>query len=246
MSQAAVTVPSAPRASARAHGTRTKFVHDKCRCMPCKLANTRYETARYARTAPPWRTRCVTRHRLYLVQHRETKAIELRTYDRDEAFARRDALNTAAKATDLREPLWASPGTAHAVRRHLAVLAAHGISIKRVAALTGISSTRLLEVKNRRSYHSDRPRRRRLRQDTAERILGVQTIAKPAAGAVVPAGPTWKLIDRLLARGITRSAIARALGSTAKTPALQLRRDFVLQRNADAVAAVVAQLSKEM
>lgn len=240
MTAPAIALPAT--GAPRAHGTRTKYMHDGCRCLPCRLANTRYETERYARTAPPWRVRCVGIHRKYLVQHRETKSIDLRTFDAAEAFARRDALNAQAKSIDLREPLWASPGTVGAVRRHLATLAAGGVSLRRVEALAGVSRTRLLEVKNQRTYHHDRPRRRRLRQETAERILGVQTIATPAAGARVPAGPTWALIDALLARGVSKTAIARALGSRAKTPALQLRRDFVLQRSADAVREVCARL----
>lgn len=27
----------------RAHGTRTKYVHEKCRCEPCTIANRTYQ-----------------------------------------------------------------------------------------------------------------------------------------------------------------------------------------------------------
>ncbi len=237
-----MTAPAIAMPTGRAHGARAKYVFEKCRCMPCRLANTRYQTLRYARTQVPWRIRCVGTGRLWLVQRSEDRVIDLRTLDRAAAVARCAELNAAWKATVVHDPLWASPGTVTAVRRHLAKLAAKGVSMNRVAAVTGLSRTRLLEIKLQRSYSRDRPQRRRLRQETAERILAVQMLVTPAAGARVPAEPTWERINRLLARGVTRTAIARAMGSGAKTPALQIRRTSVLQRTADEVRAVCARL----
>lgn len=64
--------------------------------------------------------------------------------------------------------------------------------------------------------------------------------ADAADGAYVDARATWRLIDDLLAHGWTRTRIARALGSTARTPALQLGRDRVTAAHARAVAALHA------
>lgn len=53
--------------------------------------------------------------------------------------------------------------------------------------------------------------------------------------ALVPAGPTWEKIKRLLDDGYTKTQIAEWLGSRAKTPALQLRQDFITAKSASAV-----------
>jgi hypothetical protein len=48
-----------------------------------------------------------------------------------------------------------------------------------------------------------------------------------ADSALVPAGPTWALLDELLDEGFTRTDIARRLGSKAKRPELQISRAHV-------------------
>jgi hypothetical protein len=70
---------------------------------------------------------------------------------------------------------------------------------------------------------------KRLRNQTARRILAVKYQALGDA-TLVPAGPTWVRINRLLKEGFTKKEIARRLGH--KAPALQLRRDTVIARTA--------------
>jgi hypothetical protein len=213
----------------RAHGTRTKYVHDHCRCLLCRIANARYASAIYTRTRRrPWRCRCVGGGRLWLVTN-DAGAVELRTTDRTAAIERRDELNATARAGAVDEPHWASPAMA---RRHLCALVARGIGLRRIAVVAGVSRSRLTELLRGHACRPDRPRRRRCKASTVERILAVQTTAH-AAGARVPAAETWSRIEALRTAGWSKARIARALGK--QRAALQLGRRYVLERNAAAV-----------
>lgn len=128
------------------------------------------------------------------------------------------------------EPAYVSAGPA---REHLAMLSERGVGLKTVAAVSGVSHGALTKIVYGASTRGRGPSKR-IRPDTARRILAV-TAAAAAAGARVDAGPTWALIDEMLAAGIPKSRIAAALGRTG--PGLQLARGTVLRRNADAVAA---------
>lgn len=217
----------------RAHGTRTKYVHDGCRCLPCRMANARYAQEQYARTYHrPWRSRCVGGGRLWLVVH-ETAVVDLRSASSDVARARRDELNAIRPPRAATEtPHWISPAI---VRRHLRVLQSAGIGLRRIAELSGVSYSRLVELRCGLARRRDRPRRRRLKSATAERIFAVAPHAAP--GARVPAAETWARITALRAAGWSKARIARALGK--QRAALQLGRQTVLQRNAAAVARLV-------
>ena len=67
-----------------------------------------------------------------------------------------------------------------------------------------------------------------------ERILAV-TAVQARGGQRVDAGPTWALIEELVAAGYTRAQLARELGSRAASPTLQLGRDLVRASTARAV-----------
>ena len=69
--------------------------------------------------------------------------------------------------------------------------------------------------------------------ETESRILAVDASAI-ADHATVPAAPTWQRIGELLALGIPKYKLARALGSKAERamPSLQIRRDRVLAKTA--------------
>lgn len=84
-------------------------------------------------------------------------------------------------------------------------------------------------------------KKKRIRRRTEARILAV-TAEAVAGGALVPAGPTWRRINRLLEEGFTRAEIARRLGY--KRPALQLRKDFVTAKNAAAVERLYCRVMK--
>lgn len=66
-------------------------------------------------------------------------------------------------------------------------------------------------------------------------ILAIKPHGATNAAQILDAAATWRLLDDMLAFGLSRVAIARELGSKAKTPALQIKRDRVIRRNAQKV-----------
>ena len=162
----------------REHGTRAKYVVEKCRCEACKEANRAYSR------------------------------------QRDRASRRPDEV--------LRSPFV----PAGEMRRHLLDLSAAGVGYKRAADAAGVARSSCFKVL--------RGQLTKVRRETADKVLAVTPTAA-APGAYVDATTTWELIDALLAQGVTKAAIGRAVhGPQAR--ALQLRRDRVSKANADAVA----------
>jgi hypothetical protein len=71
-----------------------------------------------------------------------------------------------------------------------------------------------------------------IREETERRILSVG--CEVARGrALIDAGPTWTLLNRLLKEGFTKTALAQALGYS--TPALQINKKVVTASNAERV-----------
>lgn len=109
------------------------------------------------------------------------------------------------------------------VRRHLIKLQRAGIGRRTIADVSKVADSIVGRILEGTKKH--------VREATARRLLEV-TRDVLADGALVPAGPVWTQLERLLAEGFTRGELARRLGSTAKRPALQLRRDQVLASTA--------------
>lgn len=122
---------------------------------------------------------------------------------------------------------------AEAARRHLAALAEAGVGLKSVAVLSGVSHGSLSKIVYGEPS-KQRPPSRRTRPETLERVLAV-TLSSAAGGQRVDAGPTWALIDELLAAGHSRASLARQLGSRAASPTLQIGRLRVRASTARAV-----------
>ena len=112
---------------------------------------------------------------------------------------------------------------ADAARRHIRQLSRRGVGRRSIAAVSDVALTLIQDIRS--------GRRQQIRARTERRILAV-TPAQIADGATVPAARTWSLIGELLAEGYTRTFIAAQLGSKARKPALQLRKDFVQVRTA--------------
>lgn len=110
------------------------------------------------------------------------------------------------------------------VKRHLRKLSRAGIGYKTVADASGVAKSTLARIKS--------GKKRQIRKQTEARILAVTAQAR-ADASIVPAGQTWKYIYKLLEEGFTKAEIARRLGK--KTPALQIRKDYVLARTAVAI-----------
>ncbi|OGF05229.1 MAG: hypothetical protein A2W00_04590 [Candidatus Eisenbacteria bacterium RBG_16_71_46] len=217
----------------REHGTRTKYMHDGCRCFPCRLANADYESSRMRdrRAGECYQVRYSPVVRHYVVRHKDTGEIVLRTPDRDAAYAERDRLNRESGA-----PItpWATPIEVLNVRKHLRRLQESGVGINTIAKAVPMSRTRLQEIYHNRGARPDRPDRRKLRRETAERILKVWP--DPPGAALVDAGETWRLLNELLAAGYPKAHVAQALGK--KMPALQIQKQCVLARTERAVQAL--------
>jgi len=123
---------------------------------------------------------------------------------------------------------WNVPPTK--TRNHIKRLRAEGVGIRTIARLTGTRRNFLQSLIN--------GERVRLSAERADAILAltVKAAQKTQLGCRIPAGPTWKLVERLQGLGWTKGEIAQsALG--AKGKALQLRKDFVSRDSANAIAA---------
>lgn len=164
------------------HGTRMKYMGG-CRCLPCRGANSQYETDR-------------------MKEVRES--------------GRRTGVVCAREARD-----------------HLAWLSYNGVGLRSVHEASGVSLTVLREI--------SMGRKTRIFGKTEHRILEVD-LGAMAAGAIVSSYSTWKLIDRLLEEGFTKTYLARRLGSTSKTPALQIGKEKVLESTRVAVERLYYQL----
>jgi len=172
--------------SRRPHGTRAKYVLERCRCVPCTAASPEYETRR------------------------------------------RNAMNRP-------DEVWAPYVSAGPARRHLRELAAQGVGLKSVAKLSGVSHGALTKLVYGDRVRGMRPSRR-IRPATEAAILAVQ-LRHATGGQRVPGGPTWSLLDDLLARGFTRVFIAQQLlGPQARS--LQLDRESVFASTAVKVREV--------
>ncbi len=123
--------------------------------------------------------------------------------------------------------------SAEPARRHLAALGRAGVGLKTVARLSGVSHGSLSKIVYGEPGRG-RPPSRRIRVQTNERILAV-TETQARGGQRVDAGPTWQLIEELVAAGYTRAHLARELGSQAASPTLQIGRRLVRASTARAV-----------
>lgn len=119
---------------------------------------------------------------------------------------------------------WNGIVSADAARKHLVKLSKKGIGRRAVAAASDVGETVLCDIR--------RGTKRNIRARTERRILSV-TEGAASDRALIDAGPTWKLINQLLAVGFTKTRLAHELGR--KTPALQLNKHKITARNAYAV-----------
>lgn len=128
---------------------------------------------------------------------------------------------------------WNGIVPADKARAHMAALSAQGVGRRSVGDVSGVGDTILSEI--------IAGRKTRIRARTERAILAV-TPQAAADGALVDAAPTWLLLDELIADGYTKTELARALGSTAATPALQIQRTQCTVRHAFDVQKLHAQL----
>ena len=131
------------------------------------------------------------------------------------------------------DEVWLPYVSAEPARRHLAALSAAGVGLKTVARLSGVSHGALSKIVYGEPGRG-RPPSRRVRPRTLEAILAVR-VTDADGRQRVSAARTWQLIEELVAAGYSRGELARALGSTASAPKLQIGRHTVLASTARAV-----------
>ena len=111
---------------------------------------------------------------------------------------------------------------AEAARAHLAWLSEQGVGMKTAADSAKVTPSIVAKIVYRQ--------RLKVREQTARRILAVTTAAA-ADGSLVDAGPTWVLLDELLASGYSKRRIGSEIAGK-QVNTLQLRREHVTVRNA--------------
>lgn len=116
-------------------------------------------------------------------------------------------------------------------RAHMAALSSRNVGRNTVRDVSGVSKSVLVAVIS--------GEKKKIRAATERAILAV-TEAAAADHALISAGPTWKLLDELIADGYTKAELARQLG--AQRPALQISRHQVTVRNAYEVQQLHARL----
>lgn len=139
-----------------------------------------------------------------------------------------------ARARARRAGEWNGLVDAGPARQHILKLSRAGVGYKLVADSASVARSIVAKVKS--------GERRQIRALSAKRILSVTTDCR-GDSALVSAAQTWRLLRLLLDEGYTRRALAQMLGSTARTPSLQIRRDRVTARTAARVAALYRRLT---
>jgi hypothetical protein len=119
---------------------------------------------------------------------------------------------------------WNGLVSAARARAHILELSRLGIGRKSVAAAASVSHTAVAEIRSGVKL--------RIRARTERQILAVDETVM-SAGRLIPAGPTWKLIDYLITEGFTEAQLAHRLGY--KTPKLQFSRTRITGKTAAAV-----------
>jgi hypothetical protein len=135
----------------------------------------------------------------------------------------RDAARRAGEPADILV-------SSDAARAHLARLSAAGVGYKSVGAAGSVAISVLAEIRQ--------GRRPQIRRSTERKILAVDEGAV-AGNGLVPAGPTWKILDGLIADGYTKTQLAKWCGWKAS---IQLNR----QRITAASAAKVRRMAENL
>ena len=131
-------------------------------------------------------------------------------------YARNLAREHAARAYGLDvEPRLIDPTPS---RERLLLLRRNGIGLRTVEKLTGLDREGTLQ-------QIISGETKRVRPDTYDLIMSITYDDRPG-GTLIPAGPTWQLLNKLIKAGHTRTAIATAIAGK-PTCSLQIQRKRV-------------------
>jgi len=223
---------SMPTAERFKHGTRSRYVCG-CRCDACRASNTAYYHERQRVCKALAAEIEEDGGPVTVAWTPPGQAVRTRTYARACHGAQGEP---CPKRSHLRKD--SSGGVCCFCRRklgfgglvdaapavaHMVALTSRGVGKRAIHDASGIALAILEKIR--------RGSKTKIRRSTRDRILAVDDGAR-ADASLVPAGPTWDLIGKLIGRGWRKRDIARALGRKGATPCLQLQRDFVLASSA--------------
>lgn len=118
---------------------------------------------------------------------------------------------------------WAPAELVDETIEHVRALTAAGVGTRAIGSASGVGHTRTTDI--------GLGRVRKMRESTCRRILAVTASAR-SGGARVRSDETWRLLEELIAAGMTRRRIARCLGIG---DSIQIPRTTCTERNARAV-----------
>jgi hypothetical protein len=121
-----------------------------------------------------------------------------------------------------------------AAREHVLYLRGRGVGYKVVADAANVPSSSVHKI--------IKGERNRILKSTETALLSV-TVDAIEGGARIPAGPTWKILNRLISAGYTKTQIARWLGIGIS---LQISKNLVTVRNARKVERLAEKLDAGM
>ncbi len=114
--------------------------------------------------------------------------------------------------------------SAEPARKHIRQLARRGMGYLAIAEASGVNHNIVWGIRT--------GERKRARRGTVERILAVD-LSCARAGTRIPAGPTWRLLNALIARGYSKVQLTEWLGHKRS---LQIGKRRVTAKTAAAVA----------
>jgi len=147
--------------------------------------------------------------------------------------ANREYARTRAKAQQRGD--WNGLVDAEPVRQHLLHLSTKGVGARSVHDVSGVALSVLRDIKA--------GRQKQIRARQAKYILAVDSLCK-ADSAVISARDTWRLVRWMVRRGYSKAELARRLGY--KSPALQLRKQYVLVKTAGRIQRLHRQIAREL
>lgn len=127
---------------------------------------------------------------------------------------------------------WNGIVSAERAREHLLALRRKRIGTRAISATTDVSRTQLNNILAGRQTQ--------LRAQTERRILACTREAARGDRHLVPAGPTWRLIEKLLEEGYTKTRIANEMGLRC----IQLCKTKITARSAHRFAVVYRRLTE--
>lgn len=220
------------RATLSEHGTYARYVQ-KCRCDACRQACNEYRQ-RWQQLADNQALRLAKKHpqepitrRVYMGRGRwaDNKACPGPPGQEcaSGSLLRKDSVGGLCRRCRLRlianDVVDAAPAT-----RHLRKLARNGISYVQAARECGVRKTTCGEVRA--------GSKKRIRRHTLNAILSVEICDEIRSdGAQVPAGPTLRRLEELVAMFGSRAAVARELGYRT----LALQSFYLVKRGATTV-----------